>query len=103
MDLVKEAFSPDKPALIRVRGALTIYEVAELRDLLLEGLDQTRGLRLNLGEVSECDTAGIQLLYSARMSAREREKQFEITELSPSVQNTAEVIGIDAQALFTAI
>ncbi len=103
MELVKEAFSPDKPALIRVKGALTIYEVAELRDLLLEGLDQTQGLRLNLADVTECDTAGIQLLYSARMTAKDRGKRFEFTERSRSVQETAEVIGIDPQALFTPV
>jgi anti-anti-sigma factor len=51
-------------------GELTIQQAAAVRERLLAAL--AAGLRcLDLGQVSECDSAGVQLLLAARKSAED--------------------------------
>ncbi len=52
----------------RIDGELTIYTAAQYRESLLEHFQDQRGfeLELDLEEVTEIDTAGIQLLIALR-------------------------------------
>ena len=56
---------------LKIRGALSIYEAAELRQELLARLEDNTDLELDLEGVTECDTAGLQLLWAARKTAGE--------------------------------
>ncbi len=60
----------DGRTILKVEGALSIYEASALREALLACLENDAGLELDLGSVTECDTAGLQLLYAARKTAR---------------------------------
>ena len=49
-------------------GALSISEAASLHKELVNCLESCNGLTLDMTNAKQCDTAGIQLLYSARKS-----------------------------------
>ena len=74
---------------MKIEGALSIYEAAELRGKFLKYFKKnSKGLTLDLGDVTECDTAGAQILCSTKLSAAESGKPFIITDISPSVRDT---------------
>lgn len=47
-------------------GELTIFSAADIRQRLLETLGQMDELMVDLGEVTEMDTAGLQLMLLAK-------------------------------------
>lgn len=49
-----------------LRGELTIFSVQDIRNRLLESLADHDELTVDLGEVTEVDTAGLQLLLLAK-------------------------------------
>jgi len=53
-------------------GALTIYEVLEAKNTLLAVLEQATGMEIDLTDVSELDTAGVQVLVAIRREAARR-------------------------------
>ena len=56
--------------LVRIRGEMTIYDAAALKDRLFAELEGEPDARIDLNGVSELDTTGIQILImAARMSA----------------------------------
>ena len=54
--------------LMSLSGELTIFSVQDVRNRLLEALASTDELSIDLGEVSEIDTAGLQLMLLAKRS-----------------------------------
>ena len=56
--------------VIVLEGELTIYRAAELKPLLLAALPGTGPIEIDLAEVSEVDTAGLQLLMLLRREAQ---------------------------------
>lgn len=89
----------DDNGILRCAGDLDIRSVEELRQLLSEHLNGNFSVTLDLAAVTACDTAGLQLLYSARKQAVEHGKQFDISAASPVIQNTAVMLGISLEAL----
>lgn len=55
-----------------IEGELTIYTASELKGRLLEALESQESLLIDLSQVSEIDTAGLQLLLMVRREAGER-------------------------------
>lgn len=74
-------------ALVKVEGEFSIYEASALRDIFLECFDKYNGLILDLSDVTECDTAGIQLLCSARLTAENEGKIFSVEKMAEPVVN----------------
>lgn len=60
--------SPSQP--LTVTEDLTIYHALELKEKLLDALAQTADLELNLAQVGEMDTAGLQLLVLLKKEAQ---------------------------------
>jgi anti-anti-sigma factor len=54
---------------IRVEGALTIEQAGQLKDALLEALQEGKGIEVDLSSVRALDLAGMQLLCAAHRSA----------------------------------
>ncbi len=92
----------DGYALLKIDGPMTVNETASIRDELIECLVTYNGLILDLDAVSECDTAGIQLLCSARLTAKETGKSFSVTSASMSSMNTLVRAGFDPDAILMA-
>ena len=85
----------DGNLLIKIEGSLSAYEVGTLKDQMLSGLENAKGLTLNIDGITSCDTLGVQLLYSAGKTARRLNKNFSITGGSEACWEAALAIGLD--------
>jgi anti-anti-sigma factor len=66
-------------------GELTIYTAAELKGRLLTALAAADPVEIDLSQVSEIDTAGLQLLMLAKREAAERGTPLTLTGHSHAV------------------
>jgi anti-anti-sigma regulatory factor len=82
---------------VRVEGPLSIYEVVALRNELVECLGLFEGVILELDQVTECDLAGVQLLYSARLAATARGKGFTVSGATEAVTGAVSRAGLDLE------
>jgi len=82
--------------VLHVAGALEIYEAESLRRSVMEGLDSRRELLLDLQHVKTCDTAGAQLLWSARKAATQAGKAIRFEHASPPILECWAALGLPA-------
>lgn len=75
---------------------LTIYHAQEHKERLLAALDAGGGLELDLSQVGEIDTAGLQLLILAKQEAARKEKSMAIVAHSPAVRETLDFCNLTA-------
>lgn len=71
---------------LTLSGELTIYSVHELRELLLRAIDENRDIDVDMSEVSEVDTAGLQLVLLARREVEARGQQLRISGCDSEVR-----------------
>jgi anti-anti-sigma factor len=90
----------DGKLLVIPEGPLTIYEVSALHQAFVSGFKNHRGLLLDLTGVTECDTAGAQLLCSARKTAEEKDAPFGIIGITPAVLKALEACGLVPEKVF---
>ena len=100
MDIVKET-SEDQTARLTIKSSLCVAEATVLREELLACLSQYQGLVLNLNQVADCDTAGVQCLYLAGRTARKAGKHFSITAISAAVEDVLMRMGTNLQEIMT--
>ncbi len=81
-----EIKSEDGYCQARIDGDMTIYNAAEYRETLLEQCHSREGLELDLEEVTEIDTAGLQLLVALKQHLSDTEAGLQVTKSSASVQ-----------------
>ena len=87
------------PTPFRIDGELTIYRAAELCDALkivLSGVAGGDALELDLSEVTEMDSAGVQLLMSARKTAQAAGRDFRLSGHSQAVLEVFETLDLAA-------
>jgi len=87
------------PAPFRIDGELTIYRAAELCDALktvLAGLPDGHDLEVDLSEVTEMDSAGVQLLMAAKKTARATSRELRVCGRSPAVEEVFETLRLAA-------
>lgn len=75
-----------KPARVAIDTDLTIYHAAELKQQMLDLLEQAETVELDLGAVGEVDTAGIQLLMMMKLESQRIGREVRIVAHSPAVQ-----------------
>ena len=75
---------------VAIDGAMTVYEAAAQRDVLLEALEAAPGLEIDVSALEEVDTAGVQLLVLAQREARAAGKALRLAGQSAPL---AEVLG----------
>lgn len=74
---------------------LSIAAAASNRELLLQALQDHDGdLALDLGQVSDFDSSGVQLLLSARLSLRQRGQALQLVAASPAVRDALATFGL---------
>lgn len=56
----------DKAARVRLSGDLTIYTVAEIKAALAQAMDSADTLEVDLADITDMDTAGLQLMLIAK-------------------------------------
>jgi anti-sigma B factor antagonist len=74
-----------------IDGEMTIYSAAELKGALLDGLNRCAQLEINLSQVSEMDSAGLQLLYLVKREAAHLNRNVSLVAHSPA---TLEVLDL---------
>lgn len=85
----------DNGTELGLSGGLTIFEAAELRAQLVAALDSTAGgLTLDLSEVEEIDTAGIQLLLALKRHAANTGKTLGYSLHSPAVLAVIDLLNL---------
>lgn len=82
---------------IKLEGALSAYEVANIKPKLIDGLEKNSGITIDLQDITECDTLGIQLICSAAKTAKLQNKDFSISTKSELCWTAAQNIGLDLE------
>ncbi len=77
-----------------IAGELSIRSAAQLHKDLAGALDRGPEVVLDLAQVSSCDTAALQLLFSLVRTANLRGKQARIAALSLAVEEAAAALGL---------
>lgn len=83
---------------LRLEGELTIYRAAELKPVILDAVRRAAEPVLDLSEVSEIDTAGVQLLLLARREAAALDRPLQLQAPSHPVQEAFELLALPLQA-----
>jgi anti-sigma B factor antagonist len=71
--------------LLHIEGDMTIYTAAELKAALMPHLIQPQEYEIDLSEVSEIDSAGLQLLMLAKREAERHTSTVRLTGHSRAV------------------
>lgn len=82
-------------AHLTIDGTLSIMDAAQIREEMLQSLEETEGLVLDLSGVDGCDAAGIQLIWSLWKAAEGQGKDFHLETTSESVVETLLRCGIE--------
>lgn len=67
------------------QGELTIYTAEQQKAMLMAAIEGQSAIVLDLSQVSELDTAGLQLLMLAKLESERRNLPFSMTGHSPAV------------------
>ena len=81
---------------IDILGDLNIFNAAEQRQRLLAALEAGSEVEVNLSEVSEIDSAGIQLMVAAKQEATAQKKTLCFSGHSPAVLDTLDLCDLTA-------
>lgn len=85
-----------KPPRLTLSGEMTIYAAALLKDRLLTAIEDCPELEIDLANVSDIDTAGLQLLILAKRQAIAKDKTLTLTGHSRPVLELLELYNMAA-------
>ena len=88
-----------RKASLKLEGNLTIYEAGLLKERLLMSLEEGDLLLINMAEVRECDTSGLQVFCSAKKTADRKGKQIVIAGISKAVEDAMIKTGINREMI----
>ncbi|MFZ1767405.1 MAG: STAS domain-containing protein, partial [Candidatus Nitrotoga sp.] len=66
---IRSTTNKDGQSLLHIDGDMTIYTAAEIKDELMAHMAQPCEREIDLSEVSEMDSAGLQILILAKREA----------------------------------
>ncbi|WP_202883283.1 STAS domain-containing protein [Ramlibacter lithotrophicus] len=84
----------DAPARISLAGSMTIYEAPAQKAQLLAALAGAAALDLDLAQVDEADTAGLQLLLLLRREGARAGKPVRVLGLGPALLDVLDRYGL---------
>ncbi len=87
---------------IAIEGSLVIDELAQAKPKMLAALEKAREAKFDLGQVSECDAAGLQFLLMAFAGLTARKVKFSVAEPSEAVCQVIDHAGLLPRVLGTA-
>jgi anti-sigma B factor antagonist len=82
--------------VVRIEGELTIYRAAELKQTLLAAVAANEAVEVDLSQVSEFDSAGLQLLLLAKREAGATGRSLRLVDHSPAVVEVLELFDLAA-------
>lgn len=77
-------------------GEFTIFTAAEWRRQLLEALDAGLEAEVDLSQVGEIDSAGLQLMVAAKREAAQRGQRLDFIGHSPAVVELLELCRLES-------
>lgn len=75
-------------------GDMNIYNAAELKKSLLQMINTAEHIELDLSQVTELDTAGLQVLVLAKREAVRNQRELKIVAHSAEVQEVLDLCGM---------
>lgn len=84
------------PTRLAITQELTIYHAMEQKQQVIAALEASEGLELDLSQVAEMDTAGLQVLMLAKREAGRLNKHLAIVAHSPVVRQTLDYCNLAA-------
>jgi anti-anti-sigma factor len=81
---------------LAITDDLTIYHALALKQQLLSALEDADIVELDLAQVAEIDSAGLQLLILAKRESDRQGKQLSIVAHSPEVRQTIDFCNLAA-------
>ncbi len=88
--------SDNREPVLRIDGEMTIYRADELKRALFAAIGESPTLEIDLSDVTEIDTAGVQLLMLARKVAEVRGCVLRLTAHSAAVVEAFELLNLAA-------
>ena len=83
-----------KSGLCQIQGEMTIYQAAEMREKLHQGFLKCAQMEVDLSEVDEIDSSGMQLLLALKRAGKEADKSLKYVNHSPAVVELIELFGL---------
>lgn len=90
----------DGRMIIEVNGSLTIIDVTALHLELIACFEKHEAVTLDIHGVDDLDTAGIQILVSACMTAEKDDREFSIDGMSEKAVESVSRAGMKPEILF---
>lgn len=90
----------DGEAILKIKGAMSVYEIASIRNELAACFKNHDRVLLDVDEATDCDTAGVQLMLSAFRTAEDTGKTFEVRGASDPVMKSIADLGLQISDLF---
>jgi anti-sigma B factor antagonist len=87
----------DGRSALRIEGDLRIASVADAKAEIVAAFAACGAVQLDLSELGQCDTAGIQLLLMASVSARASGKGFELIGHTALFRAALDRVGIPVE------
>jgi len=81
---------------LAIEGEFSIYRADELKQILIEPLQNGVRLVVNLAKVTELDTCGLQLLMLAKRTAATVGSELQLVGHSPAVIEVFELLNVAA-------
>jgi anti-anti-sigma factor len=82
-------------AIVHIDGELTIYRAAELKELLMAPIQRGEAVEIDLHEVTEIDSAGVQLLLLAGRSLSALGHTLRLARVSQVVADTLTLLELN--------
>jgi anti-anti-sigma factor len=89
-----QAETHDGLSQLRIAGDMTIYTAADLKQELMKHMFQPGELEIDLSEVSEMDSAGLQLLILAKREALHGGRAMRLTGHSRAVLDVLDICNL---------
>ena len=89
----------DGEAILKIKGAMSVYEAASIKDELAACFKSHDRVILDVDGVTDCDTAGVQLILSAFRTAENTGKTFEVRGTSDPVRKSTVDLGLRPSAI----
>ena len=77
-----------------LEGEMTIYRAHELKKVLLDSLQESDVVDIDLSAVTELDTVGVQLLILTKREAQAKQRMVRLSRHSPAVVEVFELLNL---------
>ncbi len=79
---------------MRIEGEMTIFNAVDLKKDLMDSLNECSEMEMDLSQVNEMDTTGLQLLILTKRESAALNKGFKIMSCSPATMNVLELFNL---------